>query len=214
MLNSEEYVKDMVIEKIKVLIICGWHEMGGEYYKKVTGTDISDFDIIIGFEASKDFDADYERDLISRPTRDKVTLLNKAVWVHDGEITFYDLGGESSSVMSGKTTGKQGMKPYKVEAIDFPNFLEKFDKGKFDLFIQMNIEGSEFEILDKMFDRGTFDKVCIKQLLLDNHTNFEGQEKVLKETVQRNRTRLRKYFNEHRRPRSRNPEDFMYIRPM
>tara|TARA_R100001015_G_C4631134_1_gene193401 strand:- start:859 stop:1458 length:600 start_codon:yes stop_codon:yes gene_type:complete len=196
----------------KTLIICGWFEQGGSYYEAVSGKKLDNFDNIIGFEAEKDFNIEKELSSLPESVRNKTELYNKAVWVNDDEIVFYDMGKESSSVLSNKLTGEQGLDPYKVEAIDFPKFLEKFDKENYELYIQMNIEGSEFEILDKMFESKTFEKVNILQLILDNHTNIKGKENYFKEKVSQNRTKLKKYFTESSRPLSGNPEDFLYTK--
>ena len=76
----------------------------------------------------------------------------------------------------------------------------------------MNIEGSEFDILDKMFESKIFEKTDIREFYLDNHTNIDGQEIELKKRVQENRQKLKKYFkNERGRPSSGNPEDFFYF---
>jgi len=194
----------------RALIICGWFEQGGSYYETLSDKKLDYFDNIIGFEAKKEFNIEKELSSLPESVRNKTELYNKAVWVNDDEITFYDLGIGSSSVLPNKLSGIAGLDPYKVEAIDFPKFLEKFDN--YELYIQMNIEGAEFEILDKMFESRTFEKLNILELMLDNHTNIKGKENDLKETVQQNRIKLKKYFTERSRPRSGCPEDFMYTK--
>jgi len=197
--------------KKKAMVVCGWHNKGAHYFCKVSGKKLNFFNNIIGFEALKNFNIEKELSFFDEETRKKVELHNKAVWINDKGVEFHDLSKGSSSIFRDKQTGNW-KESYKMETVDFVKFLEKFDKNEYELYVQMNIEGAEFDILDKMFESKIFEKTDIREFYLDNHTNIDGQEIELKKRVQENRQKLKKYFkNERGRPSSGNPEDFFYF---
>lgn len=100
---------------------------------------------------------------------DGVAFSRKAVWIHNQTENFY-LGGkhsrkdftESSSLIKEKKTGHlQINKPCMVECIDFSMWLkETFNKNDF-IILKMNIEGAEYEVLNKMIDDNSIEYVNI-----------------------------------------------------
>jgi len=89
----------------------------------------------------------------------------KAAYVRDGNITFYEgkpskgnKPSESGSICKGKTTNMTG-KSYTIECFDFSEWLKQF-KDDF-VYVHMDIEGGEYELLPKLFEDGTIDIVDI-----------------------------------------------------
>ena len=95
------------------------------------------------------------------------TLINKAVWIYDGEIDFY-LGGDydmGSSVIQKDNTGKS----IKVPCIDFSKWIIDNFKKEDEIILKMDIEGAEYKVLGKMIDDGSTD--YINQFLVEIHHN-------------------------------------------
>jgi FkbM family methyltransferase len=84
------------------------------------------------------------------PKKPNLTVLNKAVWTKDGTVEFY-LGENtlSSSLLGDKKPGLSKT-PIKVESVDFGQWLKKnFSKDDV-IFVKLDIEGAEYDVLDKM----------------------------------------------------------------
>jgi FkbM family methyltransferase len=93
------------------------------------------------------------------------TIIEKAAYIKDGNITFYEgkpmKGGspsESGSICKEKTTNMSG-NHYTIECFDFSKWLKQF-KDDF-VYVHMDIEGGEYEVLPKLFEDGTIDIVNI-----------------------------------------------------
>ena len=85
---------------------------------------------------------------------------NKAVWIEDGETDFYfsRRGNSGSTIVKEKFSNKVDHdNPIKVETIDFSKWVSKnMNKDDYILF-KIDIEGAEYEVLNKMIDDGTLD---------------------------------------------------------
>jgi FkbM family methyltransferase len=84
------------------------------------------------------------------PKKPNLTVLNKAVWTEDGTVEFY-LGENtlSSSLLGDKKPGLSKT-PIKIPSVDFGQWLKKnFSKDDV-IFVKLDIEGAEYEVLDKM----------------------------------------------------------------
>lgn len=94
----------------------------------------------------------------------------KAVWIKDGQVDFYfcGKGSQGSTIVKEKFSNKvDHNNPVKVESIDFSFWLEQnFDKEDF-IVLKMDIEGAEYEVLNKMIDDGTIDYV--DELIIEFH---------------------------------------------
>lgn len=78
-------------------------------------------------------------------------LIEKAVSTYDGVTKFYTGMTESGSIFKEKRTGKLDGKTHViVETIDFPEWFSVFYRPNMDVSIKMNIEGAEYDIIDRM----------------------------------------------------------------
>jgi FkbM family methyltransferase len=112
---------------------------------------------------------------------------NKAVWIEDAEVTFYvvvvDKYGRHGADKTGASTlneekNKRNMKNHReveavvVDGIDLSKWiLDNFTKDDH-IVLKMDIEGSEYEVLEKMVEDKTFE--MINELLIEFHWNKCG----------------------------------------
>lgn len=93
-----------------------------------------------------------------------VTTIRKAAWIFDGELPFYvsKLPGyiQSSSVYREKRTGHLDKNhPIKIQCIDFSKWLKDNFQPDDHITLKCNIEGSEYDILEKMIADGTIEYI-------------------------------------------------------
>jgi FkbM family methyltransferase len=93
------------------------------------------------------------------PVRDNVTVMNKALWVHDKGVRFHfgttSLGG---SIVKNRRTAA-GREPIHVESVDFGQWLKSQFRLEDTIHVKLDIEGAEYEILKKMSEDGTIEYV-------------------------------------------------------
>ena len=98
------------------------------------------------------------------------TLIPAAVWIKEGELKFYldEIDGDGSSVLVGKTTGDLNKQfPLFVPSIDFSSWLKKNINLGDEVYLKLDIEGAEYEVLEKMFSDDTIH--LIKKLYIEWH---------------------------------------------
>lgn len=114
---------------------------------------------VIAFEANPEFAKQI-------PKRDNWTVLQQAVWIKDGTIEFYvDDHRVGSTVIKGKKTGKLAEVPLEVPSIDFSEWLKRNYTARDFVFVNLDIEGAEYAVLDKLLADGTIDlvdKLCVE----------------------------------------------------
>ncbi len=93
-------------------------------------------------------------------------ILSKAVWTKNQNISFYqgaDPLSESHTAVKGKKTGNiQYGRPLHVEAIDFSNWIESnFVKDSDFIILKMDIEGGEYDVLEKMIADDTLSYINV-----------------------------------------------------
>ena len=93
-----------------------------------------------------------------------IFFIDKAVWIYDGEIDFYidktHSEAQGSTISKNKTSGKlDKAHPIKVKCIDFSKWLDNLCLKEDYVILKMDIEGAEYDILDKMICDGTIEKV-------------------------------------------------------
>ncbi len=121
---------------------------------------------------------------------DNIIVSNKAVWIEDGEIDFYldmlDLTtnrgfpGQASTISKTKTEkcldGQFTEKSLvKVPSIDFSKWIKtKLNKSDY-IFLKMDIEGAEYEVLNRMIDTGAIN--YLDDLDIEFHWHKIGLDK-------------------------------------
>ncbi len=107
------------------------------------------------------------------PRKPNLTILNKAIWTSDGTLEFYlATNTESSSILKNKKSGELNHTPIIVESVDFGQWLKANFEIKDYLFIRLDIEGAEYEVLNKMLGEGTIEYV--DRLSLEFHNARVG----------------------------------------
>lgn len=90
-------------------------------------------------------------------------LINKAVWIYDGNIDFYQFdglqaAGSSVSLEKAKFTGKYfKYTNVSVECIDLAKYILSLESN--DVILKMDIEGAEYTVLPHLIDTGALNKV-------------------------------------------------------
>jgi len=102
-------------------------------------------------------------------TNPKFRLHTEAVWIEDGTIDFYVGDTVSSSVVKEKKTGHLNKNnPLRVPCIDISKWIkDNFSKDDSIIF-KMDIEGGEYETLDKLINDNTLEMV--DELYIEFHT--------------------------------------------
>jgi len=102
-----------------------------------------------------------------------VTVIHKAAWVCDGELKFY-LSKRNPSLVQGssvyreKRTGNLDKEhPQKIPCIDFSKWIKNTFQPDDNIIVKMNIEGAEYDILEKMIADDTLK--YIKKLFVQFH---------------------------------------------
>ena len=107
-----------------------------------------------------------------------VTLLPVAAWIRDMARPFYRtasrLASESGTMMLGKGTGDLSYAaPIQVWAVDFSRWLVDHVSLKEHVTLKMDIEGAEYEVLERMLDGGSIS--WVDELLIEFHADkFDG----------------------------------------
>jgi len=110
---------------------------------------------------------------IERNNLQNVRIHNKAVFDKEGSIEFYtseDRPGSPKTSTLSERVGADDYKKVSVSAIDLSKYLEK-RKVK---LLKMDIEGSEYQVLLRMSEKGTLSNV--EELHLEYHHNIPNQE--------------------------------------
>ncbi len=94
-------------------------------------------------------------------------LLKKAVWVEDGKVSFW-LSNRHNASHVDDTSYSARDKKIKVPAIDFSKFVSELPEAY--IICSMDIEGSEYKVLNKMLQDGTIEKINV--LDIEFHDRF------------------------------------------
>lgn len=90
-----------------------------------------------------------------------VTLHKEAIWKEDGEKNFY-IGkfSEGSTLMEKKVSGKVNYRePIKTRCVRLSRWLRENTSKEDYVFLKLDIEGAEYDVLDDMIDTGAFDNI-------------------------------------------------------
>lgn len=103
----------------------------------------------------------------------RVTIHHAAVWTSDATLPFFLSGAdttgredtEGSTLLGGKTRRNPACgeirydQPVQVPCIDFSAWLARTFSGRDHVWLKMDIEGAEYEVLEKMLEDGSIDRV-------------------------------------------------------
>jgi len=138
---------------------------------------------IHSFEASQD-DMNILKPLnrVANEFRDKtrgVKVYNKAIWIHDGTVDFYDSGDESSSIVFRKARmakiKNNSLIKREVDCVDIGNWIKNNFTKEDHIVLKLDIEGGEYSVIPKMFKDGALeyvDKLFCEIHGLKCHYNF------------------------------------------
>jgi FkbM family methyltransferase len=113
-----------------------------------------------------------------------IEIIEKAVWTEDGTMKLFGLVEDhrgdvttGASIVSEHNSAKyesNAEQATEVATIDFPSFLRtKFDYDE--IVIKMDIEASEYDVLEKMIAGGELDRV--EFMFVEFHSQYmEGEE--------------------------------------
>ena len=158
----------------KVFIDCGANDgCSVRKFKRIV-SNWEDYEIY-SFEPNPSFAKDIENS--------GATLIEKAVWIEDGEVDFFIVTVDNKG-KENMRTGASTLNPrknewnldgrhiesevYRVESVDLSKWvLNNFSKEN-KIILKMDIEGSEYDVLDKMIDDGSLE--FVDELWIEFHT--------------------------------------------
>ena len=112
--------------------------------------------------------------VISENPDTKITFFNKAVWVENKTLDFYlalkwgkNFKGGSTLVTGRNFSDVDYSSPVQVEAIDFSEWLKTNFSEKDYVIIKMDIEGAEYDVLEKVIRDNNHN--IIKELIVEFH---------------------------------------------
>lgn len=160
---------------MKIYIDCGAYQ--GEILLK----NINKFDKFYVFEANPDM-IDQLNDCKKKFLEKDIEIRNAAVWTQDEELKFYLSRGyqTGSTLMDCKTTGNVDYKkPIKIQAFDFSSWLKTNINPEDFVYLKMDIEGAEYDVLNKMIKDKTI--FLINEFLIEFHSHKLRDPKFTKE---------------------------------
>jgi len=145
----------------KIFIDCGAHLGSSLKYFYENFADASEYHIY-SFEANPNFHNHYYAGKHSLGIKNfnskKFEYIPKAVWTENTVKTFYrrtKWHSESSTLSEEKynirTAKGQGFEKELVQCIDFPSWFKETISKEDYIILKMDIEGSEYEVLEKMY---------------------------------------------------------------
>ena len=89
---------------------------------------------------------------------DNISIVPFAAWSSAGEIDMFLGKTKSGSMYSDKTTGRvDPNNSIKVPSIDFADFIEDNFNKEDEIWLKLNVEGAEYEIIPHLKERGLLD---------------------------------------------------------
>lgn len=115
-----------------------------------------------------------------------LTLIQKAIWISNGSLSFF-AGGNTTVASIYENEAVKDRKNIEVPAIDFSSWIaSKFTSDDF-VWLKLDIEGSEYEVLSKMLADKTIDLVDL--LFIEFHNTPTQDQNSAKELLQKIRDR-------------------------
>lgn len=115
-------------------------------------------------------------------------LIEKAVWIFDGKLSFYfGKNPKGSSILSKKINLDN--RNIEVDCLDFSKWIiDNFHKDDY-IYMKCDIEGAEFDVLEKMIDTGAID--YIDELKVEFHLGKIDDKNINRERQDRLISKLR-----------------------
>ena len=135
---------------------------------------------------------------VSLSSDKKTTVHNEAVWVRDGEISFYRKfpGSEANTIFKEKAENQKwrNIEEVRVRCVDISRWLKENTKQDDYIILKIDIEGAEYEVIEHLHVNGAFDRIDI--LFLEMHgpkcnKTLKESTKLI-ETISKNN--LKPYF--------------------
>jgi len=166
-----------------VLIDCGYHngEFSALFYKTLNKNNENK--IFYGFEANPFLYKKYKN------KNSYVQVFNKAVWIEDTIKNFYlveetrgkeNVESGASSLSEKKNKWNIDSKVHtkiatiQVNTVDLATFIENNTSLNDDITLKIDIEGSEYQVIQHLIDRGTIKR--IQKLFVEFHDKI-GEDK-------------------------------------
>ncbi|KAJ7961151.1 Methyltransferase [Quillaja saponaria] len=143
----------------------------GSWFKKQYPKQNKTFEVY-AIEADKSFHQEYG-------LKKGVTLLPYAAWVKNETLTF-EINGDPRQKVQDKGRGMGRIQPLqssgdfdgevdKIQGFDFANWLKSIVSEKDFVVIKMDVEGTEFDLIPKLFETGA---IClVDEIFLECHYN-------------------------------------------
>lgn len=124
-----------------------------------------------------------------------VTLIEKAIWIKNTTAHFYVANSKfGSTLRSDKVSNfnSKADKPFiEVECVDFAEWILETTTAQDDIFLKLDIEGAEFDVLPHLFSSKVFELRNILTLFIEFHS------KKLTSVEASTETALRDQLSEH-----------------
>jgi FkbM family methyltransferase len=154
---------------------------------------------LVGFEIQQDIKY-YGDKLRERFPETKIDIIYSAVATEDGELEYYEPKTWGKNYKGGTTIQKEksllndNYNQAKITpAINFSNWLEKNVDGSTFVFLKMDIEGAEYDVIEHLIDEGTIKLLNVvavewhaKKFPEPLRSKYESIEKRLKEYASTN----------------------------
>lgn len=120
--------------------------------------------------------------LKNKYNKNNISVINKAVHNSDGIIKFYIPKGDdysvSSTIHNDFHNSKENMiwdNFIEIEKVDISKVIRSFDDTH-EIYLKLDVEGSEYDILEKMIEDNTILKV--KKIFVEFHNIYVSDEKL------------------------------------
>lgn len=110
-------------------------------------------------------------------------LHKEAIWTLDGSVEFVSIGGFPRGIPNGRgqsssiafTGNRNNEKGTQIPSVDLLRFLRELSLTQGDsVYIKMDIEGSEFDVVEKLISEGSDVLPYIKRMWIEWHDHYYG----------------------------------------
>lgn len=164
------------IKDKRVVLLGGYLGESTEHYLNLEAKEI------VVFEPIEEYFEQLEKRFAGNP---RVQLVKEAAWIKNEKLTF-SMDGDGTG-LSGKSD-----KSIQVKGMSLSDWLKTNSRGE-NFFMEMNIEGSEYPILDDLISTGAF--AVIETLLVQFHDFTQDSEFQRAELRQKIRASHSEVFN-------------------